>query len=130
MSCFPGEQEDEAAAKKRAEEEAAEAEYDKWRGAISMEAEGTVEQDAQEESQGLLGEFVEYIKVRGKRCPLSFPGYLGRGGIGNSLPVSLVGDMNRKSQATVGEVLWKNMKVGEQPTLPLSQLKEGRYWLG
>ena len=36
-----------------------------------MEAEGTVEQDAQEESQGLLGEFVEYIKVRGTGafCP-------------------------------------------------------------
>jgi hypothetical protein len=57
------EQEDEAAAKKRAEEAAAEAEYEKWRGAISTEAEGTVEQDAQEESQGMLGEFVEYIKV-------------------------------------------------------------------
>ena len=40
------------------------AELDKWKDMFQVETEGTVEEDVQEQSQGLLHEFVEYIKVR------------------------------------------------------------------
>lgn len=46
-------------ARQAAEEKA---ELDKWQGMFSVEAEGTVEADAQEGSQGLLQDFVDYIK--------------------------------------------------------------------
>jgi len=54
---------EEAAREQKAkEEEAANEEFDKWKTAFSVDTEGTVEDDAQEESQGLLLDFVEYIK--------------------------------------------------------------------
>lgn len=56
-------QEEEAAEQKLREEEAANAEFDKWKNAFSVDTEGTQEQDVQEEGQGLLNDFVEYIKV-------------------------------------------------------------------
>ncbi|KAG6546850.1 hypothetical protein Mapa_011703 [Marchantia paleacea] len=54
--------EEEAAQQKLREEEAANAEFDKWKNAFSVDTEGTQEQDVQEEGQGLLNDFVEYIK--------------------------------------------------------------------
>lgn len=51
---------------KRAAETAAELE--KWKDLFSVETEGTVEEDVKEESQGLLNQFVEYIKVL-DQCP-------------------------------------------------------------
>lgn len=56
-------QEEAACEQKAKEEEAANEEFDKWKTAFSVDTEGTVEEDAQEESQGLLFDFVEYIKV-------------------------------------------------------------------
>jgi len=44
--------------KKEAEQE----EYDSWKGMFSTEGAGTVEEEIAEESQGLLTEFIEYIK--------------------------------------------------------------------
>jgi len=44
------------------EEEAANAEFDKWKSAFVVDTEGTLENDVQEESQGLLLDFVEYVK--------------------------------------------------------------------
>lgn len=38
-------------------------EFEKWRGAFSVDAEGTTENEVQDGSQGLLFDFVEYIKV-------------------------------------------------------------------
>lgn len=54
---------EEAAQEQKAkEEQAANEEFDKWKSAFVVDTEGTVENDVQEESQGLLFEFVEYIK--------------------------------------------------------------------
>ena len=50
-------------ARKAKEEEAAALEFEKWKGEISVDAEGTTESDMQDGSQGLLSSFVEYIKV-------------------------------------------------------------------
>lgn len=54
--------EEEAKAQKAKEEEAAALEFDKWKGAFSVDAEGTTENEVQDGSQGLLFDFVEYIK--------------------------------------------------------------------
>jgi hypothetical protein len=62
-------QEEEAARQKLKEEEAAAAEFDKWKSAFSVEVEGTEEKDAGEEGQGLLNNFVDYIKVSNKPFP-------------------------------------------------------------
>jgi triosephosphate isomerase len=37
-------------------------EFEKWKGAFSVDAEGTTESDTQDDGQGLLHNFVEYIK--------------------------------------------------------------------
>lgn len=50
-------------ARKAKEDEAAALEFDKWKGEFSVDAEGTTEGDLQDEGQGLLTNFVEYIKV-------------------------------------------------------------------
>ena len=44
------------------EEEAEKAEFDKWKDAFTVDNEGTME-DSQDESRGLLDDFVQYIKV-------------------------------------------------------------------
>ncbi|XP_042025642.1 DDRGK domain-containing protein 1-like [Salvia splendens] len=54
--------EEEAKARKAKEEEAAVLEFEKWKGAFSVDAEGTTENEVQDGSQGLLFDFVEYIK--------------------------------------------------------------------
>ncbi|KAL3626374.1 hypothetical protein CASFOL_029923 [Castilleja foliolosa] len=54
--------EEEALARKAREEEAAALEFEKWKGAFSVDAEGTTENEVQDGSQGLLFDFVEYIK--------------------------------------------------------------------
>ncbi|OVA16179.1 DDRGK domain containing protein [Macleaya cordata] len=54
--------EEEAKARKAKEEEAAALEFEKWKGAFSVDAEGTTESEMQDGSQGLLFDFVEYIK--------------------------------------------------------------------
>ncbi|KAK4439835.1 DDRGK domain-containing protein 1 [Sesamum alatum] len=54
--------EEEAKARKAKEEEAAALEFEKWKGEFSIDAEGTTENEVQDGSQGLLYEFVEYIK--------------------------------------------------------------------
>lgn len=56
-------QEEEARAQKAKDEEAAALDFEKWRGEFSVDAEGTTEIDEQDGSQGLLFDFVEYIKV-------------------------------------------------------------------
>lgn len=56
-------QEEEAATRKAKEEEAAALEFDKWKGEFSVDAEGTTENEVQDGTQGLLFDFVEYIKV-------------------------------------------------------------------
>lgn len=61
--------EEEAKARKEKEEEAAVLEFEKWKGAFSVDAEGTTENDVQDGSQGLLFDFVEYIKKH-KYVPL------------------------------------------------------------
>lgn len=50
-------------ARKAKEEEAAALEFEKWKGAFSVDAEGTTESETQDGGQGLLHNFVEYIKV-------------------------------------------------------------------
>lgn len=50
-------------ARKAKEEEAAALEFEKWKGDFSVDAEGTTENEVQDGSQGLLFDFVEYIKV-------------------------------------------------------------------
>ena len=57
-------QEEEALARKAKEDEAAALEFEKWKGAFSVDAEGTTESETQDDGQGLLHNFVEYIKVR------------------------------------------------------------------
>ncbi|XP_030445280.1 DDRGK domain-containing protein 1 [Syzygium oleosum] len=54
--------EEEANARKAREEEAAALDFEKWKGEFSVDAEGTTENDVQDGSQGLLSDFVEYIK--------------------------------------------------------------------
>ncbi|ONK65611.1 uncharacterized protein A4U43_C07F38860 [Asparagus officinalis] len=61
--------EEEALARKAKEEEAAALEFEKWKGEFSIDAEGTTESDMQDEGQGLLFSFVEYIKKQ-KCVPL------------------------------------------------------------
>lgn len=56
-------QEEEAQARKAKKEEAAALEFEKWKGAFSVDAEGTTENELQDGSQDLLSNFVEYIKV-------------------------------------------------------------------
>ncbi|WMV48789.1 hypothetical protein MTR67_042174 [Solanum verrucosum] len=56
--------EEEAKARQAKEEEAAALEFEKWKGEISVDAEGTTENEVQDGSQGLLFDFVEYIKVK------------------------------------------------------------------
>lgn len=63
-------QEEAAREQKVREEEAANAEFDKWKSAFVVDTEGTMENDVQEESQGLLFDFVEYIKVLSSRPPM------------------------------------------------------------
>lgn len=59
---YQGFMEEEARARKAKEEEAAALEFEKWKGAFSVDAEGTTESDTQDDGQGLLHNFVEYIK--------------------------------------------------------------------
>ncbi|KAG9449905.1 hypothetical protein H6P81_009870 [Aristolochia fimbriata] len=54
--------EEEAKAQRAKEEEAAALEFEKWKGEFSVDAEGTTESEVQDGSQGLLFDFVEYIK--------------------------------------------------------------------
>lgn len=61
--------EEEALARKAKEEEAAAFEFEKWKGEFSIDAEGTTENEMQDEKQGLLFNFVEYIKKQ-KCVPL------------------------------------------------------------
>lgn len=56
-------QEEEAKARQAKEEEAAALEFEKWKGAFSVDDEGTTENEVQDGNQDLLSEFVEYIKV-------------------------------------------------------------------
>lgn len=50
-------------ARKAREEEAAALEFEKWKGEISIDAEGTTENEVQDGNQDMLSHFVEYIKV-------------------------------------------------------------------
>ncbi|CAH1449815.1 unnamed protein product [Lactuca virosa] len=61
--------EEEAEARKAKEEEAAALEFEKWKGEFSVDAEGTTENEVQDGTQGLLFDFVEYIKKQ-KCVPL------------------------------------------------------------
>ncbi|KAI3810024.1 hypothetical protein L1987_19630 [Smallanthus sonchifolius] len=61
--------EEEAEARKAKEEEAAALEFEKWKGEFSVDAEGTTENEVQDGTQGLLFDFVEYIKKQ-KCIPL------------------------------------------------------------
>ncbi|KAJ0966114.1 hypothetical protein J5N97_027252 [Dioscorea zingiberensis] len=61
--------EEEALARKAKEEEAAALEFEKWKGEFSVDAEGMTENELQDGSQGLLADFVEYIKKQ-KCVPL------------------------------------------------------------
>lgn len=61
--------EEEAEARKAKEEEAAALEFEKWKGEFSVDAEGTIENEVQDGTQGLLFDFVEYIKKQ-KCVPL------------------------------------------------------------
>lgn len=56
-------QEEEAKARQAEEEAAAALEFEKWKGEISVDAEGTNENELHDDGQGLLFDFVEYIKV-------------------------------------------------------------------
>lgn len=61
--------EEEARARQAEEEEAAALEFEKWKGEFSVDAEGATENELQDENQGLLFNFVEYIKKQ-KCVPL------------------------------------------------------------
>lgn len=61
--------EEEALARKAKEEEAAALEFEKWKGDFSIEEEGTTASEIQEETHGLLYDFIEYIKKQ-KCVPL------------------------------------------------------------
>lgn len=54
--------EEEAKARQAKEEEAASQEFDQWKGEFSVDAEGTTENEVHDGNQGLLFDFVEYIK--------------------------------------------------------------------
>ncbi|CAM8949680.1 unnamed protein product [Rhodiola kirilowii] len=54
--------EEEAKARQAKEEAEAALEFEKWKGEFSIDAEGTTENEAQDGSQGLLHNFVEYIQ--------------------------------------------------------------------
>ncbi|XP_057834878.1 DDRGK domain-containing protein 1 isoform X1 [Cryptomeria japonica] len=54
--------EEEAQAQKAKEEEATNAEFERWKDAFSVDTEGTAEEEMQRGGQGLLFDFVEYIK--------------------------------------------------------------------
>ncbi|XP_043690400.1 DDRGK domain-containing protein 1 [Telopea speciosissima] len=54
--------EEEAKARKAKEEEAVALEFEKWKGEFSVDEEGTTGSEIQDGSQGLLFDFVEYIK--------------------------------------------------------------------
>lgn len=56
-------QEEEAKARQAKEEETAALEFEKWKGEFSVDAEGTTENEMQDGGQGLLSNFVDYIKV-------------------------------------------------------------------
>lgn len=56
-------QEEEAKARQAEEEEAAALEFEKWKGAFSVDEEGTTENEVQDGNKDLLSDFVEYIKV-------------------------------------------------------------------
>ncbi|GFZ07449.1 hypothetical protein Acr_19g0003860 [Actinidia rufa] len=62
-------QEEEAMAQKAKEEEAAALEFERWKGEFSVDGEGTTENEVQDGSQGLLFDFIEYIKKQ-KCVPL------------------------------------------------------------
>ncbi|KAK9057036.1 hypothetical protein SSX86_024402 [Deinandra increscens subsp. villosa] len=61
--------EEEAEARKAKEEEAAALEFEKWKGEFSVDAEGTTANEVEDGTQGLLFDFVEYIKKQ-KCIPL------------------------------------------------------------
>ncbi|XP_065044234.1 DDRGK domain-containing protein 1-like [Musa acuminata AAA Group] len=61
--------EEEAMAQKAKDEEAAALEFEKWKGEFSVDAEGTTEIETRDDNQGLLANFVEYIKKQ-KCVPL------------------------------------------------------------
>ena len=53
----------------RAEQEKAEAEeFDKWKDLFTVENEGTAEAEIQQESQGLLQEFIDHIVAKKSSC--------------------------------------------------------------
>eukprot|EP00249_Psilotum_nudum_P008577 c21376_g1_i1 orf=246-1148(-) len=54
--------EEESRAQREREEAVANAEFDKWKDAFTVETEGTLEQELEEESRFLLNKFVDYIK--------------------------------------------------------------------
>ncbi|KAH9325634.1 hypothetical protein KI387_005812, partial [Taxus chinensis] len=54
--------EEAAKAQKAKEEEAASADFERWKDAFSVDTEGTAEEEMQDGGQGLLFDFVEYIK--------------------------------------------------------------------
>ncbi|KAI5642388.1 hypothetical protein M9H77_00306 [Catharanthus roseus] len=54
--------EEEAKARQAKEEETAALEFEKWKGEFSVDAEGTTENEMQDGGQGLLSNFVDYIK--------------------------------------------------------------------
>lgn len=54
--------EEAAQAQKAKEEEATNAEFERWKDAFSVDTEGTAEEEMQHGGQGLLFDFVEYIK--------------------------------------------------------------------
>ncbi|KAJ7567158.1 hypothetical protein O6H91_02G134300 [Diphasiastrum complanatum] len=56
------EQEEEARRQKAKEEEVANEEFEKWKGAFSVDMEGSEEQNSEKETQSLLSDFVDYIK--------------------------------------------------------------------
>ncbi|EEC81376.1 hypothetical protein OsI_24581 [Oryza sativa Indica Group] len=56
-------QEEEARARKAKEEEAAALEFEKWKGAFSVDAEGTTESDTQDDGQGFAPQF-----CRNQKC--------------------------------------------------------------
>lgn len=55
-------QEEAAREQKAREEQAANEEFEKWKSHIVVDTEGTLE-DTEKQTQGLLVDFVEYIKV-------------------------------------------------------------------
>lgn len=52
-------------------------EFDKWKGEFSVDDEGTTENEVQDGTQGLLFDFVEYIKVEVITWSLLYLNYIG-----------------------------------------------------